>query len=183
GTDPYDLARSARLAEIGAELAGLTDRAGPGIDRVDRGPLGIRTPQVHADAAIFDDAGRLLLTRRADSGHWCMPGGAADVGESPSEAAVREAYEETGLRVRAEALIGVYDNRRLPGDGAVQGHGYHLNFACRVVGGALDVSHETTGFAWCTEPESAVRRLFRGHVLKVPAAYAWHRERAAPTFD
>jgi 8-oxo-dGTP diphosphatase len=45
----------------------------------------------------------LMLRRRTDArsfpGHWCFPGGQVEAGESPAHAAVREAFEETGLRI------------------------------------------------------------------------------------
>lgn len=176
--DPYDRARAARLGQIAGELD-LLDGAGA---RLHRGPLGLVGPQVCADAAIFDGAGRLLLACRADSGQWCMPGGAAEVGEGPSAAAVREVREETGLVVAADALLGVFDNRSLSGGGGSRVHAYHLSFVCHVVGGALRTSHETTAFAWCTESDAIARRLFRGHVTKVPAAFRWYRERHPPLF-
>jgi 8-oxo-dGTP pyrophosphatase MutT (NUDIX family) len=61
-----------------------------------------------ATAAIFDETGRLLLGRAADSGRWVTIGGAIDPGETPSEAAIREAREETGLSVTIRKLIGVF---------------------------------------------------------------------------
>src|SRR5690349_21365541 len=64
-----------------------------------------------SDAAIIDDAGRILLIRRADNSLWAMPGGGLEAGETPSQGAVREALEETGITCEPIALIGVYDSR------------------------------------------------------------------------
>jgi 8-oxo-dGTP pyrophosphatase MutT (NUDIX family) len=61
-----------------------------------------------ATAAIFDEAGRLLLGLSLDTGRWSLVGGAIDPGESPAAAAIREAREETGLEVVVTSLIGVY---------------------------------------------------------------------------
>lgn len=58
-------------------------------------------------AAIGDGEGRLLLQRR-ESGLWGLPGGIAELGERLDETAVREAFEETGLRVEVGELIGIY---------------------------------------------------------------------------
>jgi len=58
--------------------------------------------------SIFDAEGRLLLGRDAEMGFWTLPGGAVDPNEQPTDAAVRECFEETGLLVRLEALIGVF---------------------------------------------------------------------------
>jgi 8-oxo-dGTP diphosphatase len=56
---------------------------------------------------IITHGGLILLGRRADGNPlWTFPGGKIEPGESPEEAAVREALEETGLRVRAAGVIG-----------------------------------------------------------------------------
>ena len=54
--------------------------------------------------------GEILLMRRSDNGHWGLPGGFVEVGESVAEAACREVVEETGWRVRVGGLIGVYSD-------------------------------------------------------------------------
>src|SRR5436190_11343490 len=60
-------------------------------------------------AFILDPMGeRVLMTRRADNGQWCLPGGAMEAGESLSETCIREVWEETGLVVRIMRLVGVY---------------------------------------------------------------------------
>jgi ADP-ribose pyrophosphatase YjhB (NUDIX family) len=171
----YDTDRYDRVMRVAAELASLVDtRDQMDIERIYRGRIELRTPLAAADAAIFDEAGRMLLVRRADFGDWCMPGGAAEVGESPSAAAVREAYEETGLRVRAKRVLGVYDNRTA-GHGRGARHMYHLVFECEVIGGELLTrTHETTDARWVTGAEAAALPLFRSHVMKVPAAFHLH---------
>ncbi|MDQ3795264.1 MAG: NUDIX domain-containing protein [Actinomycetota bacterium] len=62
-------------------------------------------------AAVFD-GDKILLVKGSDDGGWSLPGGWADVGESPTEAAVREVREESGYRVRAVSLISAYDRDR-----------------------------------------------------------------------
>jgi ADP-ribose pyrophosphatase YjhB (NUDIX family) len=52
----------------------------------------------------------LLLMQRSDNGHWGLPGGYVEPGESVVEAAQREVYEETGVRIRVGRLIGVYSD-------------------------------------------------------------------------
>src|SRR3954451_16334522 len=79
----YDFERYRHVQGIAAELLSLVDtRSTVELERVFRGDLTIRTPLTAADAAIFDAADRILLVQRVDSGQWCMPGGAADVGEA-----------------------------------------------------------------------------------------------------
>jgi 8-oxo-dGTP pyrophosphatase MutT (NUDIX family) len=91
-------------------------------------------------AAIRDEAGRVLLMQRADNGEWDFPGGAMELGETLTEALVREVAEETGLVVEPVRLVGVYtsaddNNYTYPNGDEVQGWGAF--FECRVVGGSL----------------------------------------------
>jgi ADP-ribose pyrophosphatase YjhB (NUDIX family) len=60
-----------------------------------------------ASAVVIRD-GELLLIRRADFKLWTLPGGQVEAGESVAQAAIREVYEETGLRVALTALVGIY---------------------------------------------------------------------------
>ncbi len=52
---------------------------------------------VGARTVVRDDAGRILLIQRSDNGHWAMPAGAMELGESIAQCAARELFEETGL--------------------------------------------------------------------------------------
>jgi 8-oxo-dGTP pyrophosphatase MutT (NUDIX family) len=58
--------------------------------------------------ALRDDDGRFLLARHVEGGAWLLPGGAIEPAEVPSDAAVREMFEETGLLVRLTAIVGVF---------------------------------------------------------------------------
>ncbi len=178
--DDYDRERFTRILDLAAELMAVVDtRSIVDIQAAFRGNLAYRTPAVGVDGAIFDGSDRLLVVQRTDTGDWCLPGGAADVGESPSAAVAREVREETGLVVRARRVIGVFDNRtwRVPSRLA---HVYHLVFECDVVGGELTPSIETSDFQWVDESSAATLSLFGGHVHKVPHALRMHRTPDAP---
>jgi ADP-ribose pyrophosphatase YjhB (NUDIX family) len=101
---------------------------------VGEGIAGYVTPKVAVAAVVGNDEGEILLTQRSDSGVWLYPVGWADVGYSPSEIAVKEVYEETGIEVEPVSLIAVFDGLRL---GFARVPLYSLVFHCRIVGGDL----------------------------------------------
>ncbi|MEU8355926.1 NUDIX domain-containing protein [Nonomuraea sp. NPDC048882] len=94
---------------------------------------------------VVDDAGRALLTRRADNGEWQAPGGVLEIGETIPDGVRREVLEETGLIVEPLALTGVYKNMTR---GVVA-----LVFRCKATGGQLIINDEVTAFHWASEPE------------------------------
>src|SRR5512140_2023056 len=57
---------------------------------------------------VINDAGEVLAQRRSDDGQWCLPGGIVEPSEVIGPAAEREVFEETGVKVIAERLVGVY---------------------------------------------------------------------------
>jgi mutator protein MutT len=59
---------------------------------------------------VVNDAGRVLVIRRQDNGHWEPPGGVLELDETIEEGVVREVHEETGVSVKIERLTGVYKN-------------------------------------------------------------------------
>ena len=109
---------------------------------------------------VFDDRGRLLLLEQAETGHWSTPGGAIELGETPADAALREMWEETGLRVELVALVGVFGGsecfvRYANGDETE----YVISaFTARVVGGEQRVDGEEIS-AWRYVSEDEARAL------------------------
>ena len=102
-------------------------------------------------AVIWDGGARVLLQQRSDSGQWGLPGGSVEIGESVTDAIVREVREETGLTVRAGRLIGVYSDPafqivRYP-DGRVW-HYVNVCFECGVIGGHLTTCAETLALGY-----------------------------------
>jgi len=74
---------------------------------------------------------KLLLVKRKynpDAGYWSIPGGHLDLGERVRKAAEREAYEETGFKVKATKLAGIIDKIMYDGEGNVEYHYVLLNY-------------------------------------------------------
>jgi 8-oxo-dGTP pyrophosphatase MutT (NUDIX family) len=129
--------------------------------------VGTRLILVPGVAAIIkDEAGRVLLVQTR-AGPWSLPAGAIDPGESPRQAVVREAREETGLEVRPTRLLDVVGGApyRLVYPGGDEVEGTICVFACEIVGGALHCDGvETVAVRW-VEPEQVPSML----VLPYPA--------------
>jgi ADP-ribose pyrophosphatase YjhB (NUDIX family) len=61
---------------------------------------------------VAREDGAILLIRRTDNGNWALPGGAIEMRESVSGAAIRETYEETGVMCEITGLAGIYSDPR-----------------------------------------------------------------------
>ena len=87
------------------------------------------TPLLTVDAVIVIKKGYLLLIRRKNppfQGEYALPGGFVDIGETVESACVREAKEETNIKVKIIKLIGIYsDPKRDP-----RGHTVSIAFLC-----------------------------------------------------
>ena len=125
-------------------------------------------------AAIFDAQDRILLTKRADNGQWCLPGGALEPGESVAEACEREVFEETGLSVRVKRLVGVYSHPDMlvvyPDGKKIQVIALH--FEVEVLSGEAGLSNETSDFGY-----------FRREDLEGLEFLGRHKERILDTYE
>jgi 8-oxo-dGTP pyrophosphatase MutT (NUDIX family) len=99
-----------------------------------------------------DQAGRVLLQRRRDTGQWALPMGKMELGETPTQCAIRETLEETGILTEITGILGVYSD---PGhivaytDGEIRQE-YELILLGRPVAGTPAVNEEASDVAWVT---------------------------------
>jgi ADP-ribose pyrophosphatase YjhB (NUDIX family) len=130
-TNPWDVERYEKLRDIAAELiAAASSAPADHVRKLFEMQSGEATPKVDVRAVVAVER-RLLFVRQALDGLWSLPGGWADVGESPTESVIREVREEAGLAVTAVRLIGVYDRARRGGQPAFPFHVYKLFIECR----------------------------------------------------
>ena len=179
----YQRERFVRLTEIAAEM--MSQHTGIELDSVLNLYLsqrGYATPRVDVRGAVFKGS-KLLLVRERQDGGWTMPGGWADVGDVPSQAAEREVLEEAGFRVRAKQVIGVYDANR---SGPLElFHAFKVVFLCDLLGGEASPSQETSEVSFFEADE--IPQALSGERTKprqIADAFALHSNPGLPTvFD
>ena len=131
------------------------------------------TLRVGCSATIFDEKHeKVLLTQRTDNGHWCLPGGRMESGESAAEACEREVWEETGLKVRVKRLIGIYSN---PDQLVIYPDGNKaffvvMSFETEIIEGELGLSDEITALGYYSLQEIKSMPLHGQHQKRVEDA-------------
>ena len=103
-------------------------------------------PACAAAGIVLDDERRVLLIQRAIEpfkGHWALPAGYQEINEDPSQTAVREIFEESGIEVEVVELFDLLvipEDARKPANLAV--------FLCRQIGGTLKPGNDAIDAAW-----------------------------------
>jgi len=139
----FDRQRYQELRDLSVELtAAATDREINKIRDLFTNETGYQTPKVDIRSVVIKD-NKILLARERSDGGFSLPGGFADINNSPSEVAVKEVREETGLEVRTSRVLAVIDTDRhnFP---PLEYHYYKIVFLCDLIGGELCDSNETT---------------------------------------
>ena len=162
--DRYDNGRYARLGEIAAEMVAARSNLSRGdMLRLNAVDFGYATPKMDVRGVVFEEEKILLVRELSDGGRWTLPGGWAEVNDTPSDAVVREIQEESGLLTRPVKVLAVFDRE-------VQGHAppfpyhvYKLFFQCQRTGGELlKTGPETSGAEFFPEdrlPELSLSRV------------------------
>lgn len=123
---------------------------------------------------VIIDQDRVLLIKRGSPpllGEWSLPGGVVELGETLRAAAEREALEETGLVVKAGAVIEVLD-RIVPGkEASPQYHYVLIDFLCIVHGGELRAGGDAADARWARESELAEFKLEQPAVEVIRKAF------------
>jgi len=107
-------------------------------------------PVVGVGAVVLDGP-RVLLIKRGHpplKGHWSLPGGGVEVGETLEEAVAREVLEETGLTIEVGPIVEVLDRISRDADGRVEHHFVLVDFVCRASGGTLGCASDADAAEW-----------------------------------
>jgi 8-oxo-dGTP diphosphatase len=105
--------------------------------------------------AVIVNCGRVLLVRRGTEpllGHWSLPGGMLELGESLNEGVIREVREETGLEVEPVELIELLDRIHREDD-RIRYHYVIADYLCRVTGGELLAGSDADAARWVERAE------------------------------
>jgi 8-oxo-dGTP diphosphatase len=118
-------------------------------------------PIIGVGAVIVRDDHALLVRRATDplKGEWSVPGGVVELGEKLRDAAAREAFEETGLRVKVGEVLDVFDSIFTDVDGRTQYHYVLIDFLCRPLSGEAIAGSDVSEVMWVTESGLAAIEL------------------------
>jgi len=179
----FDQDRYEEIGKLAAELAAAMANAP--VDAVLGAWLaddGYVTPRVDVRGAIVRDD-KILLVRERSDGKWTLPGGWADVNETPSQAVEKEIEQESGYTAKAVKLAAIYD-RRIHNSPPSIFYIYKLFFVCELTGGAPRISNETDAvefFPLDKLPELSTGRAVQWQIERM---FAHHYDRTLPTeFD
>jgi ADP-ribose pyrophosphatase YjhB (NUDIX family) len=167
----YEKQRYKRLIEIVSEITSdHTELAKENVEKVLMKQPGYATPKIDVRAAVIKKD-KILLVKEITDKRWAMPGGWADVGNIPSEVAIRETKEESGYDVKPLKVIGVFDANR-NGTPLEFFHAFKIIFLCELLGGKAATSDETEAvefFSLNELPPLSQNRTNQKHINEIIA--------------
>ena len=168
-TIDFDQERYQQIQAVASEMAEAhTDIPKNKIDTLYQHEKGYATPKVDVRGIVFNENEEILLVKEASTGKWTLPGGWADVWDTPSQAVEREIREESGYETKATKLLALFDRDN-------QGHPAHefsiwkSFFLCELQGGEARTSTETSDVGFFAEdnlPELDTGRTLEKHNLR-----------------
>jgi ADP-ribose pyrophosphatase YjhB (NUDIX family) len=181
--DKFDQERYTELLDLSIQiLNNITEIDSKKLEFVFNREIGYQTPKVGIRAVIFQNNKILLVKEKMDN-KWCLPGGYADTGMTPSEMAINEVKEESGFDVKPLRILGLidynkYQEKPFPFDI------YQIFMECEITGGESKAGLETcdVGFFDIDNlPELSIRRVTKEQILKM---FELHKNNVLePVFD
>jgi len=129
----YDKERYLELQELSLRL--LSNVTAHNIEALRANFLLVKdypTAKVDIRGIVLSPDKKVLLVQESIDGKWSLPGGWADVGQSPKEVVVKEFKEETGLDVVPKGLLALFDKRLHPHPPQLL-YVYKMAFYCEAV--------------------------------------------------
>lgn len=162
GPHIFDQERYEAVRDIAAEImAAHSAEPFEAIRDLFKNQSGHATPKVDVRGAVFKGDAILMVREQLDQGRWTLPGGWADINESPAEATVREVYEESGYRTRAVKVLALYDRNRHHPPSVF--HAYKVFIHCELLDDAPHSGHAENDGASFQETSEAT--FFGEHAL------------------
>ena len=163
----YDRERYEQIGIVAAEiLAEHTNLTVEELLNLNANEFGYATPKVDVRGVVFRDEKILLVREIADAGRWTLPGGWADVNDTPTQAVIREVLEESGFETQVTKLLAVYDREQQKHTPSFPYSVYKLFFHCQIIGGQPQLNHEVSEIAFFGETELPVEELSTSRVTK-----------------
>jgi ADP-ribose pyrophosphatase YjhB (NUDIX family) len=179
--EEYDRERYREIGDIAAKLLELQGASAEAVTSAWFVDAGYSTPKVEVRGAIFRED-RVLLVRERVDGKWTIPGGWADVNDSPSSAVLKEIEQESGFTARILKLAAVYDRNKHNPPSLF--HSWKFFFICEITGGEAQTSYETSAvefFPLDALPELSTGRATAEQILRM---HRHHQNLQLPTeFD
>lgn len=143
--DGYNKERYNELREISLELmAQVSDKPLKVLQDFFLPEKDYPTVKVDVRGFVINEADEILLAKESVDGKWTIPGGWADIGNSPSEAVLKEIKEETGLDAEVVRLLAIYDKRCHPHP-PEPFYIYKIMFFCKITGGKIEHGFDMLG--------------------------------------
>ncbi len=180
----YDRERYEELQEISLQiLSHISDVPVEKIVPVMLEKNGYKTPKVDVRAVVFNEKNEILLIQEKADNCWAMPGGWADIGYSPSEVAVKECFEEAGLKVETSKLLAVLDKQKQKMPPAFE-YVYKIFLLCKKLNNTISTGTETIDVGWFNEHNLPELSTPRNTVDQIKLMFQYHRgEITEPCFD
>ena len=166
----FDIERYKRLQEITAEMiASQSETSKAAVLESFSMQAGYATPKIDVRGAVVHENKILMIQERLDE-RWAMPGGWADLGNTPASVAEREVWEESGYRVKAEKVVAVMDANRF--EPMEFYHAFKIIFLCRLIDGEPRISHETMAVDFFALNNLPLLSLFRTNESMLQEVFA-----------
>ncbi|MGJ3250961.1 MAG: NUDIX hydrolase [Elainellaceae cyanobacterium] len=180
----FDVQRYTRLREIATEILSIQgDLEHPVVLEILQQEKGYATPKVDVRGVVFRDD-KILMVKEVSDGGWTLPGGWADVNETPRESVTREIREESGYETQPTKLLCVFDRSKHAHTPLLPFHVYKLFIRCELTGGEPRTSIETSDVGFFGEDELPVLSTSRVLASQIQRFFEHYRNPDLPTdFD